>query len=417
MAGGVILPPGGLGGGHCRGVVVAGSGLQQSIVAAGIGPPSGTATFPGSPVDSVAGFLPNFVNLFLQLLLNDGWAIVSYTYPEAAAPMFGYPLNGKGGNGSSNTPAPSQALWRDISTDTGFGKRYLTTTTQMYKHVVDFCNGLLNPVVGGVVNYAKPVPIVPWGFSWGGYHALQFAAQMWQYIVGYAAHCPATVLSWTGSVNNDWVYNPSFNGTNTSGLDLHQHSLDDLGTSWLTGDLIPGMATYGTSDDAVGWGIPGEGTAPLETYGSHPFSNLDLMIVNALAAGQPIMRNQTNDNHVYTWSDAGSFYTTTGPTALSSFTGTQTLPVYNDTGENMPNQMVSGQTAVLGSDGVWHEFTFGGTSGGVEFTDVTVLSPGSATISLGAPVCGTGNGLAGGNPFSEFYWFSTNMDPICPKQY
>jgi hypothetical protein len=393
---------------------VGGTGLQQQIGGGNVAQPvTSTASFPGTPSDPVS-FLPGFTNLFFQLLLNDGWAIMAYTYPEVAGPMTGYPLNPVGGNAQSNTRGPSQGLWWDIENDPGNGARYLNTTALMFDKIVSYCNALLNPVVSGAKNYYTPVPIVPWGFSWGGWHALQFAAQRWQNIVGYAIHNPATVLSWTGSVNTDWVYNPSFSGMNTSGLDLGPHALDHIGKSWLTGNPIPGYATYGTTDDAVGWGIPGLGTAPVaSSYGNHPISNLDLIIVNAQAAGQPLVRNQTADNHYFTIQDAGTFYTGTGPTALSGLTS---LPVYNDAGTFAPINFISGQTAVYASDNAWHTFTFTGMSG-LSFTGVTVSSPGSATISQGAPVCAVGNGLASGNPFSEFYWFQQHMDPICPNTY
>ena len=83
---------------------------------------------------------------------------------------------------------------------------------------------------------------------------------------------------------------------------------------------------------------------------------------------------------------------------------------------------ITGVTYVSGAN----FFGYGNITGGqvssvyliTPITGVTIASPGSATVSSGAPVSTFGQPIPGGYMnMSLPYWFSQNVDPICPRKF
>jgi hypothetical protein len=347
----IYLPTGGIGNSKIRGIVVSMHGLpttNQPI------PPVVSADVQQTAFDSYGAS-------FRTMLVNDGWAYLCVPYPEDFYVGVG-----------------SQAIYNDISSDSGHGSRYLAMTLHWWDHVVNFIH----------TTYGN-WPIVATGESWGGWHTLQVAAGRQSTIVGYSADVPATIIS---NANTAFTTPVNFSLINTTGADITTTQLNTV--------TVPGIVTYGTNDEAVGYNSAGTGGTPI--------SNTDAMLTNAAAAGAPITRNATADFHEFTNADSGTWFTPTGPTALSSL-GTLTV--------NANYDFVSGQCAIYASDGQWHTITFTGTSGTTQFTGCTYSGTTSATVSAGAPVCMTGTGAVGNHQMSLPYWFATTLDPLYPKTY
>lgn len=240
-----------------KGVAVLCHGLQDGPVSA-----------IGDPVDT-GGALPLYFGTWASDLLADDWVVVFPSYAED-----GYSLN----HGH-----PCLGLYQDVATDPGEGYRYLQTTLRWWDHAVEWRD------------YFHPgLPLAIFGASEGGWHALTVASQRPEEIIGAIGHIPATIWS---NVDPAFTTPADFDTISTVGMDLGPHALDDCDK--------PVMVSYGTSDVAVGWGIAGQGTCP-PSY-TLPPSNTDLMIVHAQAAGQPVTRNATTDNHELLAADVTTF--------------------------------------------------------------------------------------------------------------
>lgn len=235
-------------------------GLQTAPVAA-IGEPTDTG-----------GVLPLYFGTWASDLLADGWVVL---YPSYAEDGF--------------DGAPCAGLYDDVSNDTGFGSRYLATTLLWTDHLLAWRDA----------NYAG-LPIALFGMSEGGWHALVIASLRPHQIIGAIAHCPATIWS---NADPSFTTPVDFGLISTAGM--------DLGPDALASCPVPVMLSYGTSDAAVGWGIPGEGTCPSSGY-TLPQSTADLIIVTAQEASAPVTRNATTDNHELLAADVATFmdYTT-----------------------------------------------------------------------------------------------------------
>jgi hypothetical protein len=366
------IPVGGLGVNKVRGVVAYCHGLSD-------GPQPIPATI--GTVNASTPAFNNYLSAFRDNLVNDGWIFLAVPYPEDYYISVG-----------------SAGIWNDLNSDTGFGSRYLTNHLHWWDHVVQYIQS----------KWGASIPIVAHGTSWGGWTVLQIAKNRQSSIIAYEAHIPATLLSYVnqafcGPVNfgpnsvtaNGIVYPPLVGGT--SGLDIGQHHLDSV--------TIPGMVSYGTNDEAVGW----QTTASLPNV-TPINSNIDAMLTNATPSGY-VVRNQTSDYHEFTAKDAGftTTFTPAGPTALSALS---TLTIGDNT------NLTSGQCAIFASDSKWHIISFSSKTGSTQLNSCTYSGTVSATVSAGANICLTGTSISGGYQNMAIpYWFGTVVDPLAPKNF
>lgn len=214
--------------GSKRGVVVLLHGLSSAI-----------ASTPYAIVDQ-GGILPVKFLTFATALVADGWIVAYPVYAEDVAPG-----------------VPCLALQADISADAGHGARYLAQMLHWWDHVVAWVQATYGAW-----------PIVPFGMSWGGWHALQIAANRSSTIVAYGAHAPVALLS---GLSTAFSTPADFTAVNTTGLDTTAAMLNAV--------AVPGILGWGTSDSAVG------------------FTNQQAIYTAAHAAGAPITSNATADNH------------------------------------------------------------------------------------------------------------------------
>lgn len=244
-----LTPVGGVGLGNIRGVVVICHGLDQT-----------TQTIPHPLVDAPGGFLPNLFRTLANNLVLDGWLCIQPIYQE-----------------DNHRVSPVYGIFTDMQNDATFGARYLASALHWWDHVVIYIHK----------TYGE-WPIVPFGFSEGGWHALTMAANRTSDIVAYGAHCP-----WTIGSTLSTTFTPGFNfgSLNTTGFDTTTTQVNDVD--------LPGVIGYGTNDTAVGWDLAGTGGTPI--------SNTDAIITNAVAAGQNVTRHATTDAHAISSSDA-TFY-------------------------------------------------------------------------------------------------------------
>ncbi len=159
--------------GHKRGVVVFLHGLT--------GP---GATFPLPVQDFTGPILPSYLLTLCNDLKSDGWIVISPIYAED-----GYV-----------TGNATEGVWQDLNADAGHGSRYLAQVLRWWDHVVDYCTATYRTAAG------LPRPIVPFGPSWGGFHAIQIAANRSGTIAAYGAHVPAMSLA---AINP--IFTPGFN--------------------------------------------------------------------------------------------------------------------------------------------------------------------------------------------------------------
>ncbi len=204
------------------------------------------------PIIDQTGLLELNTLTFANGLAADGWVVIQPCYPE-----------------DNSTLLPSQAIFNDVDADTAHGARYLTNTLHWWDHVVNFVQA----------EYGTDFPIVPFGFSWGGWHAFQIAANKSDTILAYGSHIAATVVSDASPVFTSPV---DFSATDTSGLDTTTGILDGVLQK-------PGIIGWGTNDSAVG------------------YLEIQAIYNSALAAGCPVVSNPTNSNHELRSSDTTTY--------------------------------------------------------------------------------------------------------------
>lgn len=208
-------------------------------------------------VADVGGIFPSYIGSFAFSLVTDGWVVIQPCYPEDLQP--GYPV---------------QAIYDDVANDTGKGARHLATTLRWWDHILEYVHRRWG-------NW----PVVPFGFSWGGWHAMQVAKQRQADILAYGAHIPVVTLS---ALSSAWSSPVDFTATDTSGLDIGAHGLDAV--------TKPGMIGWHTSDSAVGYTLA------------------QAVYTNALAAGAPVSSRSEATEHLVSTGDVTAF--------MSWFTGT-----------------------------------------------------------------------------------------------
>lgn len=214
----------------------------------------------------VGGFTPIKWLTLANALVADGWVVIQ---PQYADNMY--------------VGLPQVGLFGDVSNDAGHGSRYLAQTLHWWDHVVAWIKA----------NYGN-WPIVPFGFSWGGWHAFQIAANRTSTIIAYATHHAATVLSAVPAAVTSPV---DFTAISTAGLDTTSTMLNAV--------TIPGAIAWGTGDAVVG------------------FTAIKAIYDTAVAIPQPVVSNATATGHTlevtdvafYTDATTGWFHTTVDPLA------------------------------------------------------------------------------------------------------
>lgn len=220
------------------------------------------------PIADVGGGFPSYQYSFFNWLSGDGWIVIQPPYV-----------------GDFYKTPPINGMKADINADAGKGIRFKGTILHWWDHLVEFVNQ----------QFGKKMPIIPFGFSFGGFNILTVVQNRWNVspqMIAYVAHASATVITYIPSA----ILGTGL--TDSSGCDIGQHALDAV--------TIPGVICYGTSDAIIGWGVPGQGTCPSSGY-TLPFNNVDMIIVNAQAAGRPVSRFQTTDTHSFQSGDVALY--------------------------------------------------------------------------------------------------------------
>lgn len=229
---------------------IAGVGSKRGVVVLLHGLVGKTRPMPLQILD-VGGIIPEFVLTFSNALAANGWEVIQPTFAEDWA-----------------VGDPSQAIQTDVTVDTGHGARYLAQTLHWWDHVIAYI----------AQHYGPTWPIVPFGISWGGWHALQIAANKQPSILAYGAHAPVTVLS---ALSPTFSTPADYSALDTSGL--------DAGSTILNAMTKPGILGWGTADAAVG------------------FTTQQAIYNAALAAGAPITSNATSENHLFSTTDSATY--------------------------------------------------------------------------------------------------------------
>lgn len=224
------------------------------------------------PVPLVNG-LANAIGTLTGLLVADGWVVLQPIHQEDLAHPVTFPAS------------PSYGIQLDIGSDSGHGTRYVASAGNTFDHIIAWIHA----------NYGV-WPIVPFGVSWGGWHALQYAVARTSQIIAYGAHCSVTNLQ---DLNTGFTTPANWTTINTSGANILSAFLDSM-----TG--LPGWLGWSTNDVAVG--------------------DTDIIALKnaAITAGCPIttLADTTNNHGLYA-TDIGPGGTGfTGTTIMDWFTGT-----------------------------------------------------------------------------------------------
>jgi pimeloyl-ACP methyl ester carboxylesterase len=203
--GGTVLTPSS---GFKRGVVVLLHGLQLINYSA----------FPVPLIDNSVDLLLTFATD----LATDGWVVL---FPGLL--------------GDNNAMSQNNAIFNDINADSGHGSRLLTNTLHWWDHVVDWVS----------VNYGN-WPIVPFGISWGGWHALQIAINRTSTVIAYGTNTPVTQL-WTLPFFSQYDKPPMVSYTlapGMNGLNLPQSTItvnESIGGAASSGSLVVATTSGG----------------------------------------------------------------------------------------------------------------------------------------------------------------------------
>ena len=428
-------PPAGVG--QRRGVVVFFSGLYIAPVA---------VCAPPVLADAFSGLGSTYAASLANNLATDGWIVLAVPAQE-----------------DSFSGVPTGGIYTDMQNDTGYGARYLASTLHVWDHVYQY----IQQTYGSV-------PIIVCGTSLGGWRTLQVAANRTSQIVGYFAHDPVTIWE---TVWNAYTPGYTFGTLNFSGADIGPTFLAGVTVPGMVGYGTIDNAVYwggnstlatvngSTTPVAIGsvtaltvaggsvnflnsangfitvTGLTGgtsQGRATLKytAYSAGAFtgvtlvggsgtlpvgagvlqSNTDSILLN----NTTITRMSTGQPHSLGVTDSGAYYAGTATTIASINTAT-TLQITGGTNGQaaaaaIPAQyLISGACAIQDTAGVWHPFTFGGTSSP---NLTTVVVSGSGSIAAGAPICNTGSVISGGfSNMSYPYWVNTVLDPKYPRNF
>jgi hypothetical protein len=228
--------------------------------------------FPPQILDQI-NVLQSLMLTLTNALTADGWVVVYPSYNED----FSNPATFPG--------CPAYGVQLDIANDAGNGARYKASTLHWWDHVLNFVHSAYG-------NW----PLVPFGVSDGGWHALTVAINKTSTITAYGCHVPVTILSHLSSV---FTYPADWTGLTTTGADVGPTALNGI-TS------VPGYVGWSTTDTAVGTTDP------------------STLANNAVTAGAPVttLADQTNNHGLYHTDIDGSSGTFTGTPITTWFTGT-----------------------------------------------------------------------------------------------
>ena len=350
IIGGVQIPSGGLGSGNIRGIVVWLHGLGSPV-----GGTYANGVYPDNSNPVTLGCLALCNNL-----VADGWIVF--------APVFG-----EDGAADGN---PSGWLYRDVNSDPGGGSRYLAQMLHWWDHVVLYLNATYGTM-----------PIVPFGFSWGGWHAVALAANKQSTLTAFGCHCPANIP--------DIVWNFYTNPLDFSQVAYTWQGLDQLPTA-LNSVTVPGMIGYGTIDNAVGF----SGSTVRATSNGGVIAN----IASWSSPNAGVLR--VTDNTQFNVGPGAYVYNNSGAWAFIKFTGT--------TGGGGGGLL--GCTYVTGSAG--YAVATGDSviqSGAVQMIAAQRAAQPSHQVSSNAVAENHAFSTTDATTYAS--WFTTSVDPICPKAY
>jgi hypothetical protein len=214
----------------------------------------------------------------------DGWifAFPAYTFDWSV-------------RGATSTSAN---ISNDCANDSGHGSRLQTTLLWWWDHMVNYLASV----------YGPNRPTILGGFSLGAWAALTIAINRPGTLVGYIAHCPATIWS------NITFGNVAF-PANTSGMDLSATCLNAV--------TIPGIVGWSNTDGVAGYtnGTPAHGG---------PVSNTIQFITAAQGASQPVTSYESSSDeaapypngHLFLTGDANEYCTPTTGWIQTTLDGT-----------------------------------------------------------------------------------------------
>lgn len=272
-------------------------------------------------------------------LLADNWATI---YPQQCGDLVGQENQ-------------TDAMLADIGADpSGTAAHWGAIVLAWWDHVRDWAD----------YHYGPRFPLVPIGFSNGGWTALEIAVHRPETMVGWIAHHPA--ISW----------NTIFDTTIMGSIDIASTALNTC--------TVPGLLSWGTADDSVD---------PLHNYDS--FS--DALYTAAHGAGAPVSASVD---------DTGTYKSPT--TRTTSVTTTEGSNVITGTFTSADvNQSILGtgigNNAILSQTG----------------SSATMLSPATAsgTVTATISVGGIIHIFTSAATTQFMDWLTAQVDPNCPSTF
>jgi hypothetical protein len=316
------------GAGNRRGIVIFIHGLSSS--------PVGSV----QPVPNSGGALVYLrVGDFETAVVADGWVFVYPSVQEDFYTGTGWAVGG---------------VYNDVSNDSGHGSRYMASTNHWATHL------MVNEMTR---LYGANRPIILAGFSMGAFKVLQLAATppAGANVVGYISHCPATLFEAVGPTLTQPFnfYNLNWTGLDTTTTQLNAvtipgivgYGTQDGAVGWGSTTVAAGsngvavstfagagilnvvasskLAVFGGTSTVQVTGLTGGTGSALITFTGTGTNTLtgcttvigsgtlatgnpcnqsftDQMIINAIAASQPVTRNATTDDHEFTGTPSGA---------------------------------------------------------------------------------------------------------------
>lgn len=338
------------GAGNRRGVVVWITGLNVFL----------TTSYAPAIINGGGTGTYNRVGDFQSAVTTDGWIFIIAQVPEAFVPIAG-----------------SQAIYNDVSNDTGHGSRFVANIYHWWDHIVSYI----------ATTYGPNRPIVVSGASMGGIKSLQVLINRQSSIVGCIAHEPATLMECIPS--SFTLTTLPFYNLNNTGLDLATNAL----TAASPAITVPTIIGYGTNDFVVG-------------YGATTVSSGGGTDVSTFVGSQTL--NITDGTKII----AGPLVKLTG---LSGGTGTAILTFSAVSGNTLINcTTVSGSGSLVNGAPVVQSNTDAIITNAVNASlPVTRSQDGGMATPITHEFTGTPSG-AGNNAATYAAWIASNIDPTHP---
>lgn len=189
-------------------IVTAAAGSRRGVVVALHGIPATTPQTIPYPIADAFSIVPVKQLTIANALATAGWVYIQPSYPE------------------DFQPAPATAIHDDVYYDTTNGARFLASTLRWWDHVVKYIEA----------KYGTGIPIIPYGISWGGWHALEIAKNRLSTVTGYAVHIPLVQLNLLSSFTDI---------TSSAGMDISSTHANTI--------TVPGYWIWHTGDTVVGY--------------------------------------------------------------------------------------------------------------------------------------------------------------------